>query len=70
MYVSQARTQDFLKGGSKWKGKQIKINYLCKCTNHYGVTFGARLRAPEAERLSRLCLVRSRSSLDVNSDFH
>ena len=56
----QARTQDFLKGGSKWKGKKLKINDHCQCTNHFGMGFGARLRAPEAERL---CLVHSRSFL-------
>ena len=41
------------------------MNYLYKCTNHYGVGFGARLRAPEAERLYRLCLMHSRSSSHV-----
>ena len=56
----QARTQDFLKGGSKWKGKKLKINDHCQCTNHFGMGFGARLRAPEA---GRLCLVHSRSFL-------
>ena len=38
------------------------MNYLYKCTNHYGVGVGASLRAPEVERLYRLCLVHSRSS--------
>ena len=48
----------------------LKVNYLCKWTTHYGVGFGVRLRAPKAARLYRLCLVHSRSSLDLNNDFH
>ena len=59
-----------MKGGSKWKGKKLKSNYLCKCISHYGVGFGGRLRAPEAERLNRLFMVHSRSPLDLNKDFH
>ena len=49
---------------------KLKMNSLCNWSNRYGVGFGARLRAPEAERLNRLCLAHSRSFLDLNSDFH
>ena len=47
-----------------------KKTNLCTCSHHHGVGFGARLRAPEADRLYRLYLVHSRSSLDINCDVH
>ena len=46
--------------------RKVKKYDLCKCTNNHGVASGG----PEAERLYRLCLVHSMSSLDLNSDFH
>ena len=41
------------------------MSYICKCIIHDGVGYGARLRAPEAERINKFCLVQTKPHLIV-----